>query len=288
MGRDIFQASAKVHALYEQANTLLGFDLAALSFDGPEKELKVTRNTQPALFVHSYALHMLLQDKGLSAAAVAGHSLGEFSALAAAGAFTFEQGLRLVKLRGELMYGAGQEQPGTMAAILGLEFEQIEAICTQASQVALVVPANFNSPGQVVLSGTAEGVKKAMALATAAGARRALELNVSGAFHSPLMNAARATFSQALAEAEIIAPAIPVYCNVTAAPTVDPAKIRRLLEEQLVSPVLWSRTIEQMLQNGISEFIEIGSGSVLSGLIRKINRQAKVVNVDSLASLSAF
>jgi [acyl-carrier-protein] S-malonyltransferase len=288
MGQDIFQASDLVRSLYGQAATILGFDLAQLCFNGPEEELKLTRNTQPALYVHSVALYQLLKDKGVTAAATAGHSLGEFSALAAAGAFSFAQGLQLVKLRGELMHEAGQVQPGTMAAILGLEFDQITAICEQASQEALVVPANFNSPGQVVISGTVAGVKSAMALATAQGAKRALELNVSGAFHSPLMAAAREKFAQALSQAEIVAPAIPVYTNVTATPTTDPGVIRRLLEEQLVSPVQWARTVQNMMQDGIAEFMEIGNGSVLSGLIRKINRQAKVTNVDSMASLAAI
>jgi [acyl-carrier-protein] S-malonyltransferase len=273
MGKDLYETYPAIRALYQQAQEILGFDLALVCFAGPEEELRQTRITQPALYVHSFALFTLLCDKNITAAAVAGHSLGEFSALAAAGVFSFEQGLRLVKLRGELMQEAGQNQTGAMAAILGLDFDVIISLCEQASQDALVVPANFNSPGQVVISGTAAGVKKAMELCLARGAKRALALNVSGAFHSPLMEPAKARFAEALRFAEMNAPSLPVYCNVTAAPCQDVAQVRRLLAEQLVSPVQWAKSIEAMISDGVQEFVEVGNGSVLSGLVRKINRQ---------------
>ncbi len=273
MGKDLYSAYPAIKSLYDQAGDILGFDLAGKSFDGPEEELRQTRITQPALYVHSFALHTLLREKGIIAEAMAGHSLGEFSALAGAGAFSFEQGLRLVKLRGELMQEAGQQQSGAMAAILGLDFDVVISLCQQASQEALVVPANFNSPGQVVISGTVAGVKKAMELSLAQGAKRAIELNVSGAFHSPLMEPAKIRLATALQNAEIVQPQTPVYGNVTAAPCQDPETIRRLLLEQLTSPVQWAKSIEAMITDGVDEFVEVGNGSVLSGLVRKINRQ---------------
>jgi len=288
MGQDIYTAYAQVRDLYRQASEILGFDLAAISFTGPEELLRQTRYTQPALYVHGFALFQLAEQRGLRPDAVAGHSLGEFTALAAAGAWEFAAGLQVVKWRAELMQQAGHEHPGTMAAVLGLEDEIILGICEQVSSRALVVPANYNSPGQVVISGTEEGVQQALQLAEQAGAKRTIRLNVSGAFHSPLMLAAKPKLAQALRAADIQRPHVPVYCNVTAEASDDPALLISHLEEQLVHPVQWSRSVSRMISDGIKEFWEIGSGTVLTGLVRKINRQVQVAAITRSSDLDAL
>jgi [acyl-carrier-protein] S-malonyltransferase len=237
--------------------------------------------TQPALFVHSMALFELVRQHGLKPDMIAGHSLGEFSAFTAAGALDFAAGLQLVKTRGELMQDAGKEQAGAMAAILGLEYAVLQQVCTEAQIQGVVAIANFNSPTQLVISGSTLGVQEAMRLATARGARRAIPLPVSGAFHSPLMEPARAAFAKTLANVNFNQPQVPVYCNVTALPCGQAAEIADLLEKQLVSPVLWTTQIEQMIQDGATRFIEIGSGSILSGLIRKINPEVQVSSISS-------
>lgn len=288
MGRDLYEAEEGVRALYEEAAALLGFDLARLSFSGPEEELRQTRITQPALYVHGFALQRLLQARGVAPEMTAGHSLGEFTAHAAAGSLEFAAGVRLVQVRAEAMGRAAALQPGMMAAILGLEFEQLTALCEQAAEAGVVTIANFNSPGQLVVSGSRPGVEKAMALALAAGARRAVPLAVSGAFHSPLMTPARAELALALADAPFRPPAVPVYSNVTAQPCLAVGEIRRLLEEQLTSPVLWVAQVERMLADGADEFIEIGPGRVLTGLIKKIAPEAKVRTAGSLQDLDSL
>jgi len=288
MGQDLFDAFQAVRDLYAQANDILEFDLARLSFAGTEEELRQTEFTQPALFVHSVALSQLLKSRNVRAGMMAGHSLGEYSALTAAGAISFDQGLRLVKLRGQLMQNAGKLQPGTMAAIIGLDFDQVGKICFEASTVGTVSPANFNSPGQVVISGSIDGVKAAMQLATEAGAKKALELNVSGAFHSALMQPARKVFAKALRQVHFSMPDVPVYFNVTGEPSTDAAHFGMLLEEQLTSPVQWSKSIEQMIADGAHQFIEVGAGSVLTGLIRRINRDVETKTVDTLEQLESL
>jgi len=288
MGQDIFAACESVRLLYERAEGILGFDLAKISFAGPEELLRQTRYTQPALYVHSYALYTLLRDRGVQAQAVAGHSLGEFTALAVAGAWDFEQGLRIVHLRAELMQSAGQRYPGAMAAIIGLEVHRVEELCAGIEADGPVVPSNYNAPDQVVISGPQAGVEAAMALALQAGAKRALALKVSAGFHSPLMEPVKREWAQVLRRANIHPPALPVYCNVTAQPVQNPEQLRFLLEEQLVRPVQWMGSIESMLNDGISDFLEIGSGTVLSALVRKINRQCRIDHASGMADLAAL
>jgi [acyl-carrier-protein] S-malonyltransferase len=278
MGSDIFQTSAEVRELYQRAAVVLDFDLAEVSFHGPAEALRQTRITQPALFVHSYALYQLRQPL---ADMMAGHSLGEFTAFTAAGAMEFEEGLRLVKRRGELMQKAGEGQPGAMAAIIGLDQGATREICLSASAAGIAVVANMNSPTQLVISGSVAGVEKAMKLAEEAGAKKAIRLQVSGAFHSPLMEPARAELARALANACMRAPKIPVYGNVTAQPCGDPDEIRALLEKQLVSPVLWTQTIEQMIKDGAGKFIEVGAGSVLTALVRRIDHSVETETINA-------
>lgn len=281
MGADIHAAHDSVAALYAHAGEILGFDLAEVSFSGPEERLRQTRITQPALFVHSLALYQLACERGLKADMMAGHSLGEFTAFTAAAAMDFDTGLQLVKVRGELMQEAGQSQSGAMAAILGMEIAVLEEICSQASRQGIVTIANINSPGQIVISGSIIGVQEAMRLASSRGARRAVSLPVSGAFHSPLMESAKPAFAKALQTVAFRQPETTVYCNVTAKPCARATDIAPLLERQLVSPVLWSTQVEQMIQDGATRFIEIGCGAVLSGLIRKINANVEVKSISS-------
>lgn len=285
MGKDLYDAFDSARELYNQANEILKLDLARVSFEGPEETLRRTEITQPALFVHSYVLADLLNRQSLKADMMAGHSLGEYSAFAAAGVFGFDQGLSLVRLRGQLMQSAGQAQSGTMAAVIGLDFELVEQICEQASEAGSVSLANLNSPGQVVISGTVAGVRKAMQLAEERGAKKVVELKVSGAFHSPLMQPAREAFGRSLNDASFAIPVVPVYSNVTAEPVRDSAAIGLLLEQQLTSPVLWFRSVERMIADGANRFIEIGSGSVLTALIRRINREVETRTVGSLKQL---
>jgi [acyl-carrier-protein] S-malonyltransferase len=285
MGQDLYQAFESVRQRYQQADAIMGFQLARLCFEGPEEQLNQTRYTQPALYVHSIILYELLSERGIRPDAVAGHSLGEYSALTAAGALTFEEGCELVKLRGESMQDAGNFQKGTMAAIIGLDENHLQEICRLVSVRHVVTTANFNSPGQVVISGSVEGVHQAMQEAVAAGAKRAIELKVSGAFHSPLMEPALQRLAQKLQAVTFASPSIPLYANVSADPTIDPEMLRSLLAKQLLSPVLWSKSINNMIKDGVTKFIEVGSGSVLSGLVRKINRELDIVTVNNLASL---
>ena len=274
MGADLYDASATARARFDAADDQLGFTLTDLMFgntDTAEEQLKQTENTQPALFVHSLAAMAVLEARGLTPAMVAGHSLGEYSALAAAGAISFADGLRVVRIRGELMATAGQERPGTMAAIIGADDEAVEAACEEARTAGpgVVQPANFNAPGQIVISGDEDAVKRAMERAEAHGARRVIPLPVSGAFHSPLMDYAREGLGEALEALDIAEPRCPVYLNVTAAPTKDPDEIRQRLLQQLLSPVRWAQTLRHMHRDGAERFVEVGAGRVLSGLVRR-------------------
>jgi [acyl-carrier-protein] S-malonyltransferase len=273
MGKDLYENYSEVRKLYHESEKILDFPLTKISFEGPEYDLKQTRYTQPALFVHSLAVYQLLEKRNEIPDATAGHSLGEYSALVAAGAFTFEEGLKIVKIRGEQMQQSGEKNPGTMAAIIGLSKQDVEDICDEASSTGIVKPANFNSPGQVVISGSIDGVHKAMDLAKQRKARLASELVVSGAFHSPLMGDALLGLTEALDHLEIRQPQIPVYTNVTAKPTIAPEEIRKLLKQQLLSPVLWEDIISNMIAGGISEFLEVGAGKVLQGLLKRINSE---------------
>ena len=258
--------------VFEKADRVLGIGLSSMMFGSAADEeiLRQTEITQPALFVHSIAAVTILEGRGLRSGCVAGHSLGEYSGLTAAGALTFEDGLRIVRLRGELMAEACSVRPGTMAAVLGTDDEVVDQICVDAStDTDVVQPANYNSPGQVVISGDVKAVERAMEIAPEHGARRVILLPVNGAFHSPLMEHAQAGLAEALESLVIAKPSCPVYLNVSAAPTTDPSVIRRALLDQLTLPVRWSQTLLNMSRDGFSSFLEVGSGKVLTGLVKR-------------------
>lgn len=275
MGHDLYEAYPEARDRFDQADEVLGFSLTGLMFgeDGPDAEeaLKQTDVTQPALFVHSMAAMVVLRRQGVRPDMAAGHSLGEYSALAAAEAISFEDGLRIVRRRGELMASAGDERPGTMSAVLGMDDDDVTNLCLEASESpdSLVEPANYNAPGQVVISGDVAAIERAEELAKERGAKRVLRLPVGGAFHSPLMEYARDGLAGALVELDIQPPSCSVYLNVTAEPTTDPEEIRRRLLEQLLAPVRWSQTLRKMQSAGASRFVEVGAGKVLSGLVRR-------------------
>lgn len=281
MASDAMQQDAGT--LMRRADEILGVSLTTVMTAGPEDELRQTKNTQPAIFVHSMALVSLL--KGRKPDMVAGHSLGEYTALVVAGALSFDDGLRLVRLRGELMHRAGELEHGTMAAVIGLDPDTVRALCTEASASGIVQPANFNSPGQVVISGSVDGVRAAMALAKARGAKMVKELVVSGAFHSPLMQSAKDGLRKALATAAIKDPQVPVYTNVTAQAVTDGATVRELLLDQLTSPVRWEESVSNMIHDGAEKFVEIGPGKVLQGLIKRINPAVSVSGVDKVGDI---
>jgi [acyl-carrier-protein] S-malonyltransferase len=272
MAKDLYHSNPEVKALYQRANEIMQLDLARICFEGPEEALKQTDITQPAIFVHSIAVFDLIKNNIPLPSAVAGHSLGEYSALVAAAALSFDDGLKLVKTRGELMQKSGRDKPGTMAAIIGLDSGIIDQICRNVNDNGIVCAANYNSPGQVVISGDIKAVRQAMALAKDKGARKVIELTVSGAFHSPLMEGAAAGLFEALQSTEIKKTVIPIYSNVEATATTDSAKIRELLYKQLTHPVRWEEIIHHMVKDGVNKFYEIGPGKVLSGLNRRIEK----------------
>lgn len=273
MAQDLFDEFDSVRQTYEQANEILGFDLAEICFQGPEEELKQTRVTQPAIFVHSAILTRFLADKNIKPAMTAGHSLGEYSALHAAEALTFDDALKLVKIRAELMQKAGEISEGTMAAIIGLPPDQVVEVCENASSAGVVQVANINSRNQVVISGSVAGVEKGMEVAKEKGARRVVRLVVGGAFHSSLMEYASEGLQQALQGINIQPARVPIYSNVHAKPVSQPDEIRQYLVQQLTSPVRWLEIIENMVQDGASDFYEIGPGSVLTGLLKRTNKE---------------
>lgn len=273
MGAELYRSSEPARATYDEANEALGLDLAKLSFEGPEEELTKTKNTQPAILAHSVAALRALQDQGVSPRAAAGHSLGEYSAYVAAQSLSLSDAIRLVRIRGELMYEAGLERPGTMGAVLGLDGDAVESLCAEVGE-GVVVPANLNSPGQVVVSGEPAGVAAAMEMAKAAGARRVIPLNVSGAFHSPLMESAYQGLKKALAEVAIAPARIPVVANATASIVVDPEAVRESLARQLLNPVRWEASMRVLLADPGPPFLEVGPGKVLTGLLRAIDRKA--------------
>ena len=284
MGKDLFEGSTAAKTIFDKADDTLGFSISRICFDGPEEELKQTKNTQPAIFLHSIVLFHLINNVPFEMAA--GHSLGEYSALVAAGALTFEDGLKLVRLRGELMQRAGGEVPGTMAAIVGLDSKRVNDVSAEASADGIVQAANFNSPGQVVVSGTLAGVYKAMELAKTRGAKIVKELPVSGAFHSPLMESARAGLTAALDRTEIRDALVPVYANVTARPMRFADEIRNLLIRQLISPVRWEESVGSMIADGAETFVEIGPGKVLQGLVKRINGAVKTTGFETLSNIA--
>lgn len=273
MGQDLYNLNEESKALFEKANDILGFRITDIMFNGTDEDLKQTNVTQPAIFLHSVILAKALGDK-FHPAMVAGHSLGEFSALVAAGALSFEDGLKLVSQRANAMQKACELQPSTMAAILGLDDETVEKICAQVEEV--VVAANYNCPGQLVISGSIEGIDKACTLLTEAGAKRALKLNVGGAFHSPLMEPAKVELQAAIEATAIQSPICPIYQNVDAKAYTDPQKIKANLIAQLTGAVRWTQTVQNMLTDGAEAFVEVGPGNVLQGLVKKVDRQAQV------------
>jgi [acyl-carrier-protein] S-malonyltransferase len=294
MGRDLYETFPEAKDVFDRADEALGFALTQVMFGNgrtPEAaadELKRTQFTQPALFVHSLAADAVLRTREIRPEAAAGHSLGEYSALVAASAISFEDGLRIVSRRGELMAGAGRRRNGSMAAIIGLDDETVRAICKASSGIEnTVVPANYNSEGQIVISGDVPAIERAVARAMEAGALKAVVLPVGGAFHSPLMEEARTGLAEALREVPISEPDCPVYSNVTATPTSDPEEIRKRLIDQLTAPVLWTQIMHAMRADGIVEFVEVGSGRVLSGLIRRaLGREIKTAQAGSAADFS--
>ncbi|HSR41888.1 MAG TPA: ACP S-malonyltransferase [Longimicrobiales bacterium] len=287
MGRELAEALPEARAVFEEADDVLGFGLSRLMWEGPEEELTETRNAQPAILVHSVAAWRVARDGVGPVALAAGHSLGEFSAHVAAGTIPFRDALQAVRLRGELMFSAGEERPGTMAAILGLADDEVERVCG-AVEAGVCVPANFNSDGQVVISGERAGVEEGMARAKEAGARRVVELNVSGAFHSPLMEPAEAGLRRRLEAADFRDPDLPVVANVTAAPVHDGEEARRLLVRQLTAPVRWSASVAAMVGAGVGRFVELGPGSVLCGLNRRNARGLPCVSVGTPADLDGL
>ena len=280
MGSSLYASDSRAAALMDRADEILGFKLTEVMFNGSEEDLRATRVTQPAIFLHSVTLALCSEGLG-DPDMVGGHSLGEFSALVAAGAVDFEDGLRLVAIRAEEMQKCCEAVPGTMAAIIGLPDETVSEICGKVD--GTVIPANFNSPGQVVISGEKEAVAAACALMKEAGAKRALPLSVSGAFHSPLMEPARAELARAIQATEVRVPRCPIYQNVSGVAETDPARIKDNLLRQLTSPVRWTQSVIRMIADGADDFTEIGPGTVLQGLVKRIsNSEGKEVTINGI------
>ena len=269
MGKDLFDKSAKAKDMFHKANNILKFNITDIMFDGTDEDLRQTKVTQPAIFLHSVILASMLED--FEPSMVAGHSLGEFSALVANKVLTFEDGLRLVSKRALAMQKACDAQPGTMAAVVGLEDETVENICNGVKET-VVVPANYNCPGQLVISGTKEGIDLVAPLLKEAGAKRVLPLSVGGAFHSPLMEPARIELAEAINDTKFNQGICPVYQNITGQPVNDPEIIKKNLVAQLTSPVLWTQTMKNILANGAKTIIEVGPGTVLQGLFKRVDR----------------
>jgi len=286
MAKDLYDNSVEAKEMVLTANEALGINLSHILFNGPEEELKQTEYTQPAIFLHSVILASLIRT--IDAKGAAGHSLGEYSALVSAGAVQFYEAVKLVRARGLAMQEAGRKNKGTMAAVIGMAQEKVEEYCKEASAEGIVQCANFNSPGQVVISGSVEGVKKGMELCKANGAKLVKELVVSGAFHSPLMASAADDLKTALDSTNFYEAKFPVYANVTAAPVADKNEIKKLLFDQLTSPVRWEETIKNMVADGFDEFYEIGPSKVLQGLVKRISPDAKCFGIDKYADVEKF
>lgn len=287
MGQDIFDKHQSIQAMYASAQEILGFDISDVTFNGPIEALTETRITQPALFITSAAFFSLLPEN-FEFQLVAGHSLGEYSALYAAGVLSFEDALAIVKVRAEGMQLAGESQSGAMAAILNMSREDVEKVCQQGSEKGIVQAANFNSPGQIVISGEADAVHYAMEIAKDLGARKVVALNVSGAFHSPLMAPAIEGLTAAIDKASFNTAKVPVVANVNALITTDPQEIQANLIQQLESPVLWEDSVETMIKQNLDEIVEVGPGRVLQGLIRRIDRTCTSNGVGTLEQLEAI
>ncbi|MGN0010072.1 MAG: ACP S-malonyltransferase [Marinilabiliaceae bacterium] len=283
MGKDLYENDAQARQMFDEANQILGFNITDIMFAGTDEELRQTKVTQPAIFLHSVILAKVMGGK-FAPDMVAGHSLGEFSALVSAGAMSFADGLKLVSHRAQAMQRACEAAASTMAAIVGLDDATVEGVCKEVEDV---VPANYNCPGQLVISGSVDGIDKACGILTEKGAKRAIKLAVSGAFHSPFMEPARAELAKAIEETAFSAPVCPVYQNVTASAETEPAIIKKNLVAQLTSSVRWTQTMQNMIAAGANEFIEVGPGKVLQGLIRKTSRDVKAAGVASLADVNA-
>lgn len=288
MGKDLYDAHPFVKELYSTAEEILGFDLAQVCFEGPEELLVQTQYTQPAIFVHSVALWKFLSNDDIKPAFVAGHSLGEYSALVAGGALSFEDGLEAVKNRSILMQEACEKNKGTMAAIIGLSEKDILSICKEASIYGIVQPANFNSAEQVAISGEKKAVEKGVELAKERGAKRAILLEVGGAFHSELMRDAQERFQHIMGRLIVNKAMVPVVANVTAEPVTEPSQIRELLIEQITRPVLWYQSTKWMYDQGVRDFVEIGPGKVLQGLLKKSFTQINAFGIDKFLDIQKF
>ncbi len=273
MGKDLFDQSSKAKEMFHKANKILGFKITDMMFEGTDEDLRQTKVTQPAIFLHSVILASVLED--FDPSMVAGHSLGEFSALVANKVLTFEDGLKLVAKRANAMQKACELQPGTMAAVIGMQDDQVEKICASIIDT-VVVPANYNSPGQIVISGSLEGVEKASEKLKEAGAKRVLPLKVGGAFHSPLMEPARVELAEAINETKFNPGICPIYQNVTGQSVTDPEIIKKNLVAQLTSPVRWTQTMLNMIANGLNSVVEVGPGTVLQGLFKKVDRNLEM------------
>jgi [acyl-carrier-protein] S-malonyltransferase len=288
MGKDIFDHTDLGKHYFECANDIMECDIQSIIFNGPNEKLKQTQYTQPAIYIVSVILGELIKEKGFTPTAVAGHSLGEYSALAVANAFDFETGLSLVKVRADNMAKAGENQEGIMAAIIGMNDEVVTDLCSNYSENGVVVPANYNSPGQVVISGSPEAVKSVMDSAKESGARMTVQLNVSGAFHSPLMAPAREALADSLDSLEISDSLFPIFTNVDAKPITKGHEIKDSLIRQLENPVLWSKSILSMKDFGIESFTEVGPGKILQGLNKRIDRKIETQGVESLEQIEHF
>jgi [acyl-carrier-protein] S-malonyltransferase len=286
MAQDLFENSVEAKEMVKTADDALGINLSYIMFNGPEEQLKQTEFTQPAIFLHSVVLAGLIRT--LHPDAAAGHSLGEYSALVSANAIQFYEAVKLVRIRGRAMQQAGEENQGTMAAVIGLDADVVEECCSEASSAGIVQCANFNSPGQIVISGSVDGVKKGMEVCKSKGAKLVKELVVSGAFHSPLMDSAKEKLKEALNTTNIYDARIPVYVNVTAKPVLAKEDVTKFLYEQVTSPVRWEETIRNMISDGIEEFYEIGPGKVLQGLVKRINQDVKCFNIDKYSDVEKY
>lgn len=286
MAKDLFEKSVEAKEMIKTADDALGVNLSYIMFNGPEDQLKQTEYTQPAIFLHSVILASLIRT--LQPEAAAGHSLGEYSALVSANAIQFYDAIKLVRARGKAMQQAGIDNPGTLAAVVGIQPHKVEDLCKEASAAGIVQCANFNSPGQIVISGSIDGVRKAMELCKANGAKLVKELVVSGAFHSPLMQSAKDLLLESLVFTPIYDARFPVYANVTAKPVTKKDEIKNLLHQQVTSPVRWEETITNMIADGFDELYEIGPGKVLQGLVKRINPDVKLFGIDKFEDLEQY
>jgi len=286
MAKDLFDNSIEAKEMIKTADEALGINLSYILFNGPEEQLRQTEFTQPGIFLHSIILASIIRT--LQPDAAAGHSLGEYSALVAAGSIQFYNAVKLVRARGKAMQQAGIDNPGTMAAVVGLDPDKVEESCNEASSVGIVQCANFNSPGQIVISGSVNGVKKAMEICKSKGAKLVKELIVSGAFHSPLMNSAKEELLKELNNTDIYDARFPVYANVTAEAVTRKEEIKKLLYEQVTSPVKWEQTIKKLAGDGVTEFYEIGPGKVLQGLVKRITPDIKCISIDKYSDVEKY